>query len=452
VSAPLPTSEASFREVEGELVRGLGPGEHLTLDLRAEDSLFVRVTQAKVRQAGRAQVGELGLLLVVEGEGSTLREASAAIGVTGEPAKDLAEARAALARLRAEVRALPPSPWARVPEAGPSSHAVARGALVAPDRAADALLAPAAGLDLAGILASGTVVRATATSRGTRHWFEADTFSFDHSAYAPSGAAHKATYAGTRWDQASWEAAAARARETVALLGREPREVPRGEHRVWLGPAAIAEIVAMLSWGCMGEAAVRQGDSPLRHVRAGTHRFSPRFSLREDFSYGDVPRFTSEGDVAPEVLPLVDKGELVSTLVSARSAREYGVTANGAETSEGLRAPAIAPGSLDEADVLRAIGTGLYVPNLWYLNWSDQPGGRITGMTRYACLWVEDGRAVAPIQHLRFDDSIFRMLGPELEELGREVHVVPDTLSYDFRAVGGLRSPGMLLRRMAFTL
>ena len=29
--------------------------------------------------------------------------------------------------------------------------------------------------------------------------------------------------------------------------------------------------------------------------------------------------------------------------------------------------------------------------NLHYLNWSDNIGGRITGMTRYACFWVENG-------------------------------------------------------------
>ena len=26
----------------------------------------------------------------------------------------------------------------------------------------------------------------------------------------------------------------------------------------------------------------------------------------------------------------------------------------------------------------------------WYLNYSDCPGGRVTGMTRFATLWVEE--------------------------------------------------------------
>lgn len=40
---------------------------------------------------------------------------------------------------------------------------------------------------------------------------------------------------------------------------------------------------------------------------------------------------------------------------------------------------------------------------LWYLNFSDRPGGRITGMTRFASFWVEDGRIVAPLNVMRFD-------------------------------------------------
>jgi predicted Zn-dependent protease len=49
------------------------------------------------------------------------------------------------------------------------------------------------------------------------------------------------------------------------------------------------------------------------------------------------------------------------------------------------------------------------------LNWSDQSGGRITGMTRYAFFWVENSEFIAPIENLRFDDSIYDFLGEKLE-------------------------------------
>ena len=50
---------------------------------------------------------------------------------------------------------------------------------------------------------------------------------------------------------------------------------------------------------------------------------------------------------------------------------------------------------------LAALDTGIYVGNLWYLNFSDRPACRITGMTRFASFWVEHGKIVAPVNVMR---------------------------------------------------
>ena len=57
---------------------------------------------------------------------------------------------------------------------------------------------------------------------------------------------------------------------------------------------------------------------------------SPRFHLAQDFTLGLEPRFNALGETAPERLPLIQAGALVKTLVSARSARKYGVPSNAA--------------------------------------------------------------------------------------------------------------------------
>jgi predicted Zn-dependent protease len=80
-------------------------------------------------------------------------------------------------------------------------------------------------------------------------------------------------------------------------------------------------------------------------------------------------------------LPLIQAGQLVNTLINSRTAKEYGKVANGANGSESLRSPEVLPGTLPAADILKALDTGLYLSNLHYLNWSDRPTGRITGMT-----------------------------------------------------------------------
>ena len=80
----------------------------------------------------------------------------------------------------------------------------------------------------------------------------------------------------------------------------------------------------------------------------------------------------------------------------------------------------VSGGDLATRDALEALDTGLAVGNLWYLNYSDRPACRMTGMTRFATFWVETGKVVAPVNVLRFDDTLYRMLGSKLEALTAE--------------------------------
>jgi predicted Zn-dependent protease len=190
----------------------------------------------------------------------------------------------------------------------------------------------------------------------------------------------------------------------------------------------------------------------MRLLRSGERKLSSKFSLYEDFSGGRSPRFNHEGELAPERMPLIESGQLSNSLVNSRSAKEYGVNSNGAGPHENLRSPAMAPGTLCEIDVLATLGTGLYLSNLHYLNWSDRPGGRITGMTRFACFWVEGGKIVSPIENMRFDDTLFDLFGDSLAEVLERRTDIPETLTYGMRQLGGASVPGMLVSKMSFTL
>ena len=74
-------------------------------------------------------------------------------------------------------------------------------------------------------------------------------------------------------------------------------------------------------------------------------------------------------------------------------------------------------------------------------------------MTRFATFWVEHGRIVAPVDVLRFDDTLYRMLGTNLEALTRRdrVHARPPD-SYHSRQLASVRLPGALVTEIAFTL
>lgn len=94
-------------------------------------------------------------------------------------------------------------------------------------------------------------------------------------------------------------------------------------------------------------------------------------------------------------------------------------------------------------NILRTLDTGLYISNLHYLNWSDQNSRRITGMTRYACFWVESGQIKSPIQDLRFDETLYHF--PESGLIG-----LTDT--YEQRSVDGVKIPGLLVNDFNYTL
>jgi predicted Zn-dependent protease len=109
-------------------------------------------------------------------------------------------------------------------------------------------------------------------------------------------------------------------------------------------------------------------------------------------------------------------------------------------------------GDLPTEEIARRIGTGLFVSNLWYCNVSDRSAGRITGLTRFATLWVEDGELVGPVPTMRFDDTLSRMLGSELEALGATAELIPSNDSWGWRSTACWTLPGALLRSFRLTL
>jgi len=76
----------------------------------------------------------------------------------------------------------------------------------------------------------------------------------------------------------------------------------------------------------------------------------------------------------------------------------------------------------------------------------------VTGMTRFATFWVEGGRIAAPLAVMRWDDSLYRLLGSEIEALTDTPQWILNNGTYGQRSVQTSRVPGALLRRMTFTL
>ena len=108
----------------------------------------------------------------------------------------------------------------------------------------------------------------------------------------------------------------------LKLMNKKPKKIKPGLYRTYIAPAGVADIIHMFSWGGVGEASIRQGNSSLSKMRKNKMNFSSCFSLSEDFSNGMVPRFNGMGEIAPEKLPLIVAGSLKNTLVSSRSEKK----------------------------------------------------------------------------------------------------------------------------------
>jgi predicted Zn-dependent protease len=433
--------KARFFDLAQALCRELRGGETLLSYFSGERSDFVRFNRGLVRQAGSVTQGSVSLRLIRD-----RRQASATLPLSGE---DSSTARETLVRLRRILDELPEDPWLLINETPQSTSSERRGALPSADEVTGQIIGQAQGRDLVGIYAAGTLHRGFANSLGQRNWHEVDSFNFDWSLYLEGDRALKSAYAGFDWSDETFSQKMQRAADELTELGKPRRSVEPGEYRVYLAPRALEEMMGLLSWGGFSARSRATKQSPLLQMESGK-RLSPKVTIIENIADGIAPRFTADGFLKSPRVSLIQKGELRDALVSARSAKEYGLTVNaGRESPHALE---VAAGDLATARALEALDTGLYVSNLWYLNFSDRPAGRITGMTRFATFWVERGRVVAHATPMRFDDSIYRMLGENLADFTRERELLLDPSTYGERSTSSAQLPGALLNSLKFTL
>ena len=439
--------ENKFNIISDKIFTLLNDGEYLTISLSGENTQFIRYSQSKIRQTGLVDDATLELELVYDN-----RTCGEAFTVSGDIDTDIQKAKMVLETLRAEVVQLPEDPYIVLPENNGSSRDIHAGSLLSVEDAADALTPAMQGVDLAGIWSSGKIYRGNANSLGQKHWFCTETFSLDYSLITADEKMVKATFAGSEWNQSNYKSFMVASIKKLEFMKRDSITVEPGEYRTYIASPGVRDILDMFSWNGLSEASIQQGQSSFGKMRNENSKLSPCFSLNEDFRSGSVPRFNDNGEVAPDVLNLVNGGLLENTLINSRTAKEYKVQSNYATSDESLRSPIMSTGNLKNDNVLSSIDKGVYLSNLHYLNWSDKIGGRVTGMTRYACFWVENGEIIAPIENMRFDDTIYNIFGKNLEDTTDKLNLIPDIGTYEGRNLGGIYCPGIMLKEFSLTL
>lgn len=437
-----------FTELADCLTQQLHANEIYLAWFSAEQSDFIRFNHAKIRQIG--SVTQLYLKLnLIQGQRHTLGELS----LSGDLTEDVQRTQILLATLRARLPHLPEDPYLLYATEICSTYNDAENELPPTEDALTEFFSLAQNYDCVGLYASGGIFRGFANSLGQRNWQSRYTFNLDWSLYHDKDKAVKCNYAGFQWDSSVLQQKMHNAINQLNLLKYPAKTIPPGHYPVYLAPAALHEIIELLNWGGFSVKSQRNKQSSLlKMLTPPAHSLNSMISLIEQTEGGVTANFQEEGFIKPPAVPLIINGKYAESLISPRSAKEFNLISNGANMQETPESVELAAGHLGLKNVLAKLNKGIYINNLWYLNYSDRPACRITGMTRFATFWVENGEIVAPLNVMRFDETLYQMLGDNLQDLTQQRDFILDTGTYKERSTQSAYLPGALINDFNFTL
>ena len=436
-----------FQKISHKLFNSLEKHEILVLNFDAEKTDFVRFNHAKIRQAGNVNQATLTLNLIFKKKTLT-----SVIRLSTDFEKDSVLLIRTLYYLRREIPELPKDPYLMYEKNINSFEKNITGSKLDNYSITGNILDNCHALDMVGILSSGTIMKGFANSLGQFNWHESESFNFDWSMYTESGKAIKQNYSDQEWNQEVFSNLLSESKEKLKVIDNKEIILEPGKYRVYLSPSALNEIVDMLSWGGFSYKANKIGSSPLHLMEKGERSFSKIVSFSENLSNGISPKFHSDGFIKPEKTDLIVNGKYINSLVSPRSALEYSVNHNAAEYYESPVSIHLSEGLINSNKILETLKDGIYISNLWYLNFSDRNNGRVTGLTRFGCFMVENGEYKGPINTMRFDETVYNVFGDKLVGLTDKSQLLMDSGTYDERSTYNSTIPGAIVEDFKMTL
>jgi predicted Zn-dependent protease len=233
-----------------------------------------------------------------------------------------------------------------------------------------------------------------------------------------------------------------------ARAGANPVSLEPGTYEVVLEAKAVGALLLFPAWLGFNGKAHAEGTS---FAHLGEAQFDERIDLWDDAT---DPRalgraYDAEGTPKRRV-DLVRSGVTVGLVHDRRSAMLAGVEPTG--SSIGSEAFGGYPGDLflgagDESveDLVRGVERGLLVTDLWYNRILDPKTQVVTGLTRNGLFLIERGEVVAPVQNLRYTQSVVGALGPgHVLGLGDDAQLVSNE-------GGVVHVPSLRLAAWAFT-
>lgn len=429
--------EALEKTLQGE--------QRLLLNYQGEESDFIRFNHNRIRQPGSV-IQHYVTIELVEGH----RHQRSKLALSAEYPTDLSRLRGQLGSLQKTLPLLPEDPYLNLPESATHSEIIGENRLPESTTLLDTLQRHTQSSDVVGILANGGIYSGFADSLGSRHWHAGYSYNLNWSIHLENGRAVKNSDAGNQLDQQQLGEKILQDVHALEALQRNEVDPGAGAYRAYLCPAALKGLTSMLGWGDFGIRSQRTRQSALLPLIDGQRQWSEKLGVSEQRGDGQTPAFTASGFYCDQTVSLIEKGMYKGALINERSAQEYGLQVNaGQESPQSLHMQA---GDIPLESVLKELDTGLYLTNLWYCNYSDRTWARITGMTRYACLWVERGKIIGPLASMRFDVSLHDIFGEGLIGLTAERERLSDSSTYHQRSQDSSLLPGMLVEGFPLTL
>ena len=374
------------------------------------------------------------------------------VRLNGDFNRDLATLIKTLNYLRRELPDLPKDPYLLFSKSVQSTEICDIEKTINDEENLDYIFSKVSGLDLVGIYSSGYIYTGLANSLGQFNWHSDYSFSFDYSIYNENNNAIKLNYSSKNWINDDFDYILNQGIEKLQILSQPPRSIKKGEYTVYLEPSALNEVIDMMSWGGFSYKANKIGTSPLHLLNKGERKLHPSVSITENIKDGISANFNADGFIKPDKINMISDGKFSESLTSPRSSLEYSVPHNASSTAEYPYSIDMNAGSVSDDSILSTINNGLYISNLWYLNFSDRNNGRMTGLTRFGCFIIENGKLTAPINTMRFDDSVYSMLGENLIGFTSKRELLIDSGTYEERSTSSARLPGALVNNFKMTL
>jgi len=436
-----------FQKISDYLFNSLESNEILILNFDAEQTDFVRFNHAKIRQAGNVNQATLTLSLVYK-----RKSLNSIIRLSLDYEKDTVLLLRTLYYLRREIPELPQDPYLMYERNLNSFDIETNNQSLDSFIITNSILEGCHSLDMVGILSTGRIMKGFSNSLGQFNWHESQSFNFDWSMYTDTGKAIKQNYSDQIWNQNTFSSLLEECKQKLNVIDNQEQTIKPGEYRVYLSPSALNEIVDMLSWGGFSYKANKIGSSPLHFIMKGEKKFNKIVSFTEDLTNGISPKFHSDGFIKPDTTELIINGEYKSSLISPRSALEYSVNHNAAEYYESPVSINLKEGAIENNDILKTLKDGIYISNLWYLNFSDLNNGRVTGLTRFGCFKVSNGEYQGPINTMRFDETVYNIFGDKLIGLTNNKQLLIDSSTYEERSTHSSSIPGAIVEDFKMTL